>query len=222
MQNNLQAVTTVALLTKRKKATTTFWNRLAQDKLTRTGQVNQHLPHLHYTPWKDLALVHLYAFSQLSIGTLLTKLDLVTNTSWQQWQICCLSRQQTSCFHQMCNQILPWFSFEVHLFSGAPCSLFSWMVPTPYIPKSVSLLRSGNLVKKLSIATSDPLNISHFSIKPRPTSKPCPNSISGKLVSLPQYGSAWRRYPSDEHKHQSLNSNCMGFPLINCFVPCLP
>ena len=31
-------------------------------KLTRTGQINQHLPYLHYTPWKDLALVCLHVF----------------------------------------------------------------------------------------------------------------------------------------------------------------
>ena len=76
---------------------------------------------------------------------------------------------------------------------GAPCSLFSRMVPTPYIPMSVSLSRSGNVVKKLSIATVDtvdPSVRSHFSIIPRTTSEPCPNPVSVKLVSFPKYGSA--------------------------------
>ena len=77
LQNILQEVTTVAL-SKRKKAITTFWNGFAHDKLTRTGQINQHFPYLHYTDWKDLV----YVFSQLSTSALLTKLDLVKNR-WQ-------------------------------------------------------------------------------------------------------------------------------------------
>ena len=83
LQNNLQEVMAVAL-SKWKKATTTFWNGFAHDKFTRTGQVNQHLPYLHCTPWKDLALVRLYGFPQLSNRALLTKLDLATNSWWQQ------------------------------------------------------------------------------------------------------------------------------------------
>ena len=71
------------LLTKRKKTTTTFWNGFAHDKLTQTSQINQHLPYLHYTPWKDLALVRLHVFSQPSTSALLTKLDLATNNWWQ-------------------------------------------------------------------------------------------------------------------------------------------
>ena len=50
------------LLTKQKKATIAFWNRLGHDKLTRTGRMNQHFPYLHYTPWKDLTLVRLHVF----------------------------------------------------------------------------------------------------------------------------------------------------------------
>ena len=60
LQNILQEITTVAL-SKWKKATTTFSNGFAHDKLTRTGQINQHFPYLHYTHWKDLV----YVFSQL-------------------------------------------------------------------------------------------------------------------------------------------------------------
>ena len=71
------------LLTKQKKTTTTFWNGFAHDKLTWTSQINQHLPYLHYTPWKDLALVRLHVFSQPSTSALLTKLDLATNSWWQ-------------------------------------------------------------------------------------------------------------------------------------------
>ena len=50
------------LLTKQKKATIAFWNRLGHDKLTRTGRMNEHFPYLHYTPWKDLTLVRLHVF----------------------------------------------------------------------------------------------------------------------------------------------------------------
>ena len=96
------------LLTKWKKTTTTFWNRFAHDKMTRTGQINQILPYLHYTPRKNLESVSLDAFPQLSTSALLTKPDLATNSWWQLWQLCCLSRQQANCFHQMCNQIFPW------------------------------------------------------------------------------------------------------------------
>ena len=113
LQNNLQEFTAVAFLIKWKKVTTTFWNRFAQDKLTRTGQINQHLPYLHYTLWKDLALVRLHVFSQLLTSTLLTKLDLATNSWWQRWQLCCLFWQQENCFHPIFNQMFPWFPFEV-------------------------------------------------------------------------------------------------------------
>ena len=75
------------LLSKRKKATTTFWNGFAHDNLTWTGHINHQLPYFHYTPWKDLALARLHAFSQLSTSTLLTKLDLATNSWWQRWQL---------------------------------------------------------------------------------------------------------------------------------------
>ena len=53
---------------------------------------------------------------------------------------------------------------------------------TPYILMSVSLSRSGNVVKKLSIALVDPLLRSHFSIIPRITSESSPNPVSGKSV----------------------------------------
>ena len=49
LQNNLQAVTAVAFI-KQKKATNTFWNRFAHDKLTQTRQTNDHLTYLYYTP----------------------------------------------------------------------------------------------------------------------------------------------------------------------------
>ena len=105
------------LLTKQKNTTTTFWNRFAHDKLARTGQINQILPYLHYTPRKNLASVCLHAFPQLSTSALLTKSDLATNSWWQLWQRCCLSRKQANCFHQMCNQIFPSIPFKVQLFS---------------------------------------------------------------------------------------------------------
>ena len=82
LRNNLQEFTAVTFTDQQTKATTTFWNGFTHDKLTRTYQINQHLPYLHYTPWKDLVLICLHAFSQLSTRTLLTKLDLATNSWW--------------------------------------------------------------------------------------------------------------------------------------------
>ena len=111
LRNNLQEVTAVTLLTKQKMATTIFWNVFAHNKLTETGQINQNLPYWHYTPWKDLALVRLHGFSQFSTSTLLMELDLATNSWWERWQLCCLSKQQENCFHPMYNQILSWFPF---------------------------------------------------------------------------------------------------------------
>ena len=167
-----------------------------------------------------IELVKKIAFSQLSTSTLLTKLDLTTNSWCQRWQLFCLSRQQANCYHQMCNQMLLFWS-AVFFFRGATCSLFSQRLPTPYVPMCVSLSRTGDVVKKLSIATVDPLVRSHFSIISRTTPGRCPNLVSLKSVSFPQSPSAQRRYPSDQHKHQSLNPNCMGFPLIKCLVRCL-
>ena len=141
-----------------------------------------------------LALVRLYVFSHLSTSALLTKLDLATNSWWQRWQRYCLSRQQENCLHQMCNQMFALVSFwnAAFFFRGAPCSLFSQMIPTPYISMSVSLSRSGNVMKKLPIATVDPLVRSHFSIIPR-TTRTLLNPVPDKFVSFSQYGSAWRR-----------------------------
>ena len=138
------------LLTKQKKATIAFWNRLGHDKLTRTGRMNQHFPYLHYTPWKDLTLVRLHVFST---SALLTKLDLATNSWWQRWQLCCLFRRRAKLFpfHVWSNVCLVSFRNEM-LFAAC----FFWMVPTPYIPMSVSF-SCGNILKKLSIDTVDPL-----------------------------------------------------------------
>ena len=45
-------------------------------------------------------------------------------------------------------------------------------------------------MKKLSTATVDTLVRSNFSIIPRTTSEPCPNSTYDISISFPQYGPA--------------------------------
>ena len=69
-------------------------------------------------------------------------------------------------------------------------SLFSWMVHYSYIRMSINLLKSGNIMKKLSIAAVDAFVRSHFSILPN-KSEPYPNPVSGKSVSYGICGILW-------------------------------
>ena len=117
---------------------------------------------------------------------------------------------------------LGFFASVVLPVTGVPWKRFCRRVPSALIPSSVSSSNKGSEVNKLSCATIDPACTSHFSIKPNTTSAPWSRAVSDKSVSTPQYGSAWRTYPSDEVTHQSLNPNLMGFFLINSFLPCFP
>ena len=99
---------------------------------------------------------------------------------------------------------------------------FSWRVLSAIIPSSFSSSNNGSEVNRFSNVVVGPAFTSHFSMKLKTTSAPWPRPVSRKSVLAPQYGSAWRRYPSNEVMHQSLNPNLIGFPLINCFVPCFP
>ena len=87
-------------------------------------------------------------------------------------------------------------------------------MPSAPTPSSCRSSNYGSEVNRLSKETVDPAFTSHFSIKPNTTSAPWPKPVSCKSVSTLQYGSAWRRYSSDEMMHQSLNPNLIGFPLI--------
>ena len=118
------------------------------------------------------------------------------------------------------SKIVGSFASVVLLTTGVPWKRFSRRMPKALIPSSVRSSNNGSKVNRLSNVTVDPAFTSHFSIKPSPTSTPWPRPVSGKSVSTPQYGSAWRRYPLDEMMHKILNPNLMGFFLINCFVPC--
>ena len=112
------------LLTKQKKATIAFWNRLGHDKLTRTGRL---INASHICTILLERIWHWYVymfFSQLSTSALLTKLDLATNSWWQRWQLCCLFRQQAKLFPSHVWSKFAWFPFEMR------CSLqpvfFGW------------------------------------------------------------------------------------------------
>ena len=74
-------------------------------------------------------------------------------------------------------------------------------MPSAIIPSSVSSSNNGSEVNRLSNVTVDPAFTSHFSLKPNTTSALWPRPVSGKSVSTPEHGSAWRRYPSDEVMH---------------------
>ena len=112
------------------------------------------------------------------------------------------------------------FASVVLLASGALWKLLCRRGPSARVPSSVSSSNNGSKVNRMPNVTVYPAFTLHFSIKT--TSEPWPRPVSGKSVSIPQYGSALRRYPSDEVKHQGLNPNHIGFPLISYFVPCFP
>ena len=115
---------------------------------------------------------------------------------------------------------LGFFASVVLLPTGALWKRFCQRLSSAPIPSRVSSAYNGKEVNRLSNATVDPDFTSHFSIKTNITSTPWPRTVSGKSVSIPQYGSPWRRYHSYEVMNQILNPNLMGFLLINFFVPC--
>ena len=85
------------------------------------------------------------------------------------------------------------FASMALLANGAPWKRFYQRVPDTPIPISVSWSNDGSEVNRLSNVRVDPAFISHFSIKPNTTSAPWLRPVSGKLVSTPQYDSAWRK-----------------------------
>ena len=86
----------------------------------------------------------------------------------------------------------------VLLATGAPRKWFCQRVQSAQIPSLVSSSDNRSEVDRFSNVMIDSVFTSHFSIKPNIAFAPWP-----RLVSTPQYGSAWNRYPSNKVMNQS-------------------
>ena len=125
LRNNPQAFTAVAFIGQTEKATTTFWNGFAQDKLTGTVQINITPPIINKTS-PTFALYSLKRFGSVTSTCFFSAFDqrFVDETGFSGKELVTtmttlvsLSPSNEQIVSIICNQMFPWFPFEVQLFS---------------------------------------------------------------------------------------------------------